>query len=41
MSSINSLKESYDSLRREVMYNLLIDFSIPVKLERPTGIVSK
>ena len=27
-------KKAYDSVRREVLYNILIEFSIPMKLER-------
>jgi len=27
-------KKAYDSVRREVLYNILIDFGIPMKLER-------
>jgi len=26
-------KKAYDSVRREVLYNILIDFGIPMKLE--------
>ena len=28
------LKKAYDSIRREVLYNILIDFGIPMKLVR-------
>jgi hypothetical protein len=28
------LKEAYDSVRREVLYNILIEFCVPVKLDR-------
>jgi len=28
-------KKAYDSVRREVLYNILIDFGIPIKLIRP------
>ena len=27
-------KKAYDSVRREFLYNILIDFDIPMKLER-------
>jgi len=29
-----SFKEAYDSVRREVLYNILIEFGIPIKLVR-------
>jgi hypothetical protein len=28
-------KKDYDSVRREVLYNILIEFGAPVKLARP------
>jgi hypothetical protein len=28
-------KKAYDSVRREVLYNILIEFGIPMKLVRP------
>ena len=28
------LKKAYDSVRREVLYNILIEFGIPMKLVR-------
>jgi len=27
-------KEAYDSIRREIVYNILIEFGIPMKLVR-------
>jgi hypothetical protein len=29
-------KKTYDSVRREVLYNILIEFGIPMKLIRQT-----
>jgi hypothetical protein len=29
-----NLKEAYESLRREVLYNILIEFDVPVRLLR-------
>jgi len=31
---LTNFKKAYDSLRREVLYNILIGFSIPMKLVR-------
>jgi hypothetical protein len=31
-SAIHRLQEGYDSVRREVLYNILIDFEVPMKL---------
>jgi len=31
---IIDFKEAYDSVRREVLYNILIEFGIPMKLVR-------
>jgi hypothetical protein len=31
-SAIYGLKKAYDSVRREVLYNILIEFNIPMKL---------
>jgi hypothetical protein len=28
-------RKAYDSVRREVLYNILIEFGIPMKLVRP------
>ena len=34
-------KKAYDSVRREVLYNILIEFGIPMKLVRLTKKVSE
>ena len=34
MSSALDFKKAYDSVRREVLYNILIEFGIPMKLVR-------
>jgi len=31
-------RKAYDSVRREVLYNILIEFGIPMKLVRPTKV---
>jgi hypothetical protein len=33
-SVIHRLQEAYDSIRREVLYNILIQFEVPMKLFR-------
>jgi len=33
------MKKAYDPVRREVLYNILIEFSIPIKLVRPIKMV--
>jgi hypothetical protein len=33
-------KKAYDSVRREVLYNILIDFGVPMKLVRLINLVS-
>jgi len=34
ISCLYTCKEAYDSVRREVLYNILIEFGIPMKLVR-------
>jgi hypothetical protein len=31
---ISAFKEAYDSVRREVLYNILIEFGVPMELVR-------
>ena len=34
ISSFTEFKKAYDSVRKEVLYNILIEFSIPMKMVR-------
>jgi hypothetical protein len=34
LSAIHRRKKTYDSVRREVLYNILIEFGVPMKLVR-------
>jgi hypothetical protein len=34
MSAIHDFKKAYDSVRREVLYHILLEFGVPMKLVR-------